>query len=182
MHVSELAQAGPVALTELAEPAAHKLATRVLTEKTASTGAAVLAAPPVHELTLRAQPRPEAVPQVRHHARAALTRWGLASIVSVAELVSAELTTNAIIACRAQTASPPIGLHLAAYPGRLVVMVCDASPGTPRPRPRDDSAVSGRGLQIVQALSADWGCLALADGEGEGEGKGKVVWCLLNLR
>ncbi len=111
---------------------------------------------PVHELTLQALARPEAVPQLRHHARAALTAWGLTSIAGTAELVSTELVTNAIVASGAQPIAAPIGLHLAAYPGRLVVMVRDASPGAPRPQPLEDDAVSGRGLQIIEKLSADW--------------------------
>lgn len=174
VHVSQACHAGPVTpvtLAERAAPAAHELATRVLTERAGSS----LGSPPMHELTLQAQARPEAVPQLRHHARAALTSWGLNSIAGIAELVSAELLTNAIVASGAQRVSAPIGLHIAAYPGRLVVMVRDGSPGTPRPQPRDDNAVSGRGLQIIETLSADWGCLALARGEG------KIVWCLLDF-
>lgn len=174
VNVSQAGHAGPLTLAtmaEPAEPAARELARRVLTERAGSSPGSS----PVHELTLQALARPEAVPQLRHHARAALTAWGLTSIAGTAELVSTELVTNAIVASGAQPIAAPIGLHLAAYPGRLVVMVRDASPGAPRPQPLEDDAVSGRGLQIIEKLSADWGCLTLP------HGKGKVVWCLLNL-
>ncbi len=128
---------------------------------------------PTHRTYLEAAPTPDAVPRARRHARAALADWGLGRIASEAELVTSELITNAITASAALPYHAPVSLYLAAYPGRVLVVVGDASPGTPVPRPRDDCAVTGRGLQIITALSLGWGYRACD--------LGKIVWASLAL-
>lgn len=51
---------------------------------------------------------------------------------------------------------------------RVRVEVTDASPVRPKPGPGAPDAEGGRGLVLVDALAADWGCA--------GDPAGKVVW------
>lgn len=114
-----------------------------------------------------------AVPQARHFVRGALARWGLSHAADDTELIASELVTNAISASAALPFLAGVGLLIAASPGRLTVLVWDASQEQPvRPDP-DDDAVTGRGLAIVAALSAGWGWVP--------DVRGKVVWATVDL-
>jgi anti-sigma regulatory factor (Ser/Thr protein kinase) len=53
---------------------------------------------------------------------------------------------------------------------RIRVEVVDSGPGDPVVRAPYPEEPSGRGLQIVQALSAEWGVIPAGDGPG------KTVW------
>jgi hypothetical protein len=136
-----------------------------LTEKAASS--------PTHRMYLEAAPVPDSVPQARRHARAALAQWGLDRIAADAELVASELVTNAITASAALPSPAPVCLHVAAYPGYVLVVVCDASPAVPVRGPRNDDAPAGRGLQIIETLSLGWGYRPCH--------LGKIVWASLPL-
>jgi anti-sigma regulatory factor (Ser/Thr protein kinase) len=88
-------------------------------------------------------------------------------------LIACELVTNAITASAELPFRATVGLLVGAQPGRLIVMVWDASRERPvRPNP-DDDAVTGRGLAIVAALSARWGWVS--------DVRGKVVWAMVDL-
>lgn len=125
-------------------------------------------------LELAAQAR--AAPQARRHVRTTLARWDLDQVADDAELITCELVGNAIAASAALPAPAGVGLVIAAWPDRLMVMVRDASADRPVPTPlpgSDDYAVAGRGLAIVAALSTRWGWAP--------EGRGKVVWASIAL-
>ena len=114
---------------------------------------------------------PSAVPCVRLHTTLLLREWRMTELADAAELVAAELATNAVqaasTAAQAHTATPePAGLavitlHLASDRRQVLVEVGDNDlrPPTPaRPNPEHDG---GRGLLLVQAVSARWGCYYL---------------------
>jgi len=111
----------------------------------------------------------------RHLLRAALEYHGLGRYTADAQGVASELFSNAV-----QHASPgpadmiSLTLALMKVPGRddaVGVVVSDSSPVPPvKRRPRADS-VHGRGLQIVEALSAYWGWRP--------RGAGKDVYAIL---
>jgi anti-sigma regulatory factor (Ser/Thr protein kinase) len=120
--------------------------------------------------------RASAAPQARRHVRRTLTRWELGQVADDAELITCELVGNAIAASAALPAPTGVGLVIAAWPDRLMVMVRDASADRPVPTPSpglDDYAVAGRGLAIVAALSTKWGWTP--------EARGKVVWASIDL-
>ncbi|MFF9038386.1 ATP-binding protein [Streptomyces sp. NPDC014892] len=105
-----------------------------------------------------------AVPEARRALRELLRQWGRPGRSEIAELLTSELVTNAIIhtdhdAVLTATVSPR-GLH---------VEVRDFVGRRPRPRvaPADDST-NGRGLLLVQSLADAWGVRA--------HGVGKAVW------
>jgi len=123
---------------------------------------------------------PSAVPSARLHARLVVAEWGLAELAAVVELVVSEIVTNAVQASAGLTSSqyqgrwrpgrPPVRLWLCSDRERVLVQVWDGNDQMPRrPEPQPD-AEHGRGLLLVESLSAEWGAFR-PDRSG-----GKVVW------
>jgi hypothetical protein len=100
-----------------------------------------------------------------------LWEWGLAEFSESTELLVAELITNAMQASRAAMQDDPLRFWLVSDKAQVVVLVWDASPLPPVPMDVDD-AENGRGLLLVQAVSARWGWHFPPDVGG------KVVWAL----
>jgi anti-sigma regulatory factor (Ser/Thr protein kinase) len=135
--------------------------------------AAIVTGPQTRLAYLDVEPQPAAVPRARRYAREALGGWGLADAADDAELIISELVTNAVTSTAGLPFEAQVGLLLAADHTWLALLVWDASSGLPVRRPPDAGASAGRGLQIVEALSARWGSCA--------DRGGKVVWALLAL-
>jgi serine phosphatase RsbU (regulator of sigma subunit) len=95
--------------------------------------------------------------------RRPLTRWNLADLIPVTELLVSELVTNSV-----RYAQGMIGLRLV-LEGGLVVEVTDDSAALPRLRHPDEDDERGRGLQVISQLAQRWGARRTATG--------KVVWC-----
>lgn len=98
----------------------------------------------------------------------AVRGWHLDHLEATAELITAELVTNAI-----RHAQTRFDISLIRLDGSIRVAVRDESPEPPAPAARtgDDAhllATSGRGLQLVEAFATHWGYVT-APGE-------KVVW------
>ncbi|MDH6132462.1 anti-sigma regulatory factor (Ser/Thr protein kinase) [Kitasatospora sp. MAA4] len=105
-----------------------------------------------------------AIGALRHRLRAALVRWGVPELADTAELLVSELVTNALL-------YTPYGARIEVLldvGGRLRVEVRDDSVQLPRPRRAADTATSGRGLVLVEALADDWGVSLRGDG--------KITW------
>jgi len=85
-----------------------------------------------------------------------------------AALVVSELTTNA-----ARHVAASFELAVAVAPGQLLVAVTDPSRAEPILRPPRSTAIGGRGLPLVAALSRSWGVQLVHQG-------GKVVWAALD--
>jgi hypothetical protein len=139
------------------------------------------AAAPARQARLELAALPSVVPQARHYIRDTLAAWGLNRVSDDIELIACELLNNAISACTAlpapasaELSSPvSVGLLVAVDRDRLIVTVRDASAEGPVRPDRDDNAVTGRGLAIVEALSSTWGW--------EPAPPGKVVWAAVDL-
>ncbi|MET9373766.1 ATP-binding protein [Streptomyces sp. NPDC003035] len=109
-----------------------------------------------------------AVPEVRHALRALLRRWGEPGASDVAELLTSELVTNALI----HTDHGAV-VTATVVPDSLRVEVRDFVSGLSEPHaPIADDGTHGRGLVLVQELADSWGV--------EDHGVGKVVWFELN--
>jgi anti-sigma regulatory factor (Ser/Thr protein kinase) len=90
----------------------------------------------------------------------------------VACLVATELVTNAVIHADAG----PSQLVLRVRDQRLRIEVSDGDSGRlPRRMHREVTAEGGRGLALVESLSAAWGTMRPRIGHG------KTVWCELDL-
>jgi anti-sigma regulatory factor (Ser/Thr protein kinase) len=98
---------------------------------------------------------PYSVRMARFYVRTALTYHGLGDYAEDAEAVASELVTNAIAHADARA----INLELMRLDdsGAVVVVVTDPSPFPPVKRDPPAGAEHGRGLHVVEALSARWG-------------------------
>jgi hypothetical protein len=132
-------------------------------------------------------PVPEEARTARHFVRELLTCWDLGYLSDDAEVIIAELVVNAVrhglraapqaVASRATGAPGVAGasalrLCLLRRVGEVMLAVTDPSNEAPTPRAPGWTGESGRGLQIVGALSYVWGWSPI-------EGRGKAVWAVL---
>jgi anti-sigma regulatory factor (Ser/Thr protein kinase) len=96
------------------------------------------------------------VRMARFYVRAALTYHGLADYAEDAETVASELVSNAIAHASAAAINLEL-LRLEEESGAIAVIVTDPSPHPPVKRDPTENAEHGRGLHVVEALSARWG-------------------------
>ncbi|MFC4503082.1 MULTISPECIES: ATP-binding protein [Streptomyces] len=117
---------------------------------------------------------PRAVTVSRHTLRAILTVNGLAGLIDTAELLAAELVSNAV-----RHQKGPAALRVRWRDGVLQVGAWDADPEPPRPPGRfaalGGEAEEGRGLALVQACSDLWAWQPMS----RFGSRGKYVWCEL---
>ncbi len=132
---------------------------------------------------------PAVPPSARHarlHARNVLREWGMSDLADVVELLVSELTSNAVrasaaiaperhAATRAARRSPRearLRLWLTSDRHGILIQVWDASQHRPVRQDPGPDAEAGRGLLLIEALSARWGCCMRAGHEG------KIVWAV----
>ena len=83
---------------------------------------------------------------------------GLGEYAEDAEIITSELVTNAVQhVCGNGTETIGVTLTHAGSPAAVTVVVSDSSPHGPVRRDTPAGSEQGRGLQIVEALSAHWG-------------------------
>lgn len=99
----------------------------------------------------------------RRFAASILSSWHCDVLVESAQLLISELVVNAVL-----HAESAVTVRLSLRPGVLRVEVADASPAPPQPRSVDPTAVTGRGLLIVETVASSWGV--------EPTDHGKAVW------
>ena len=115
------------------------------------------------ERVLELPATPDAVPAARALLREVLAGSGLAHRLEDGELALSELVTNAVLHGR-----DPLGVRVALADDVLRAEVRDASPVSPSFSMLDQTAVTGRGLLLISAVSDRWGV--------EPSPAGKVVW------
>jgi Histidine kinase-like ATPase domain len=137
---------------------------------TCSTPAAAASPPCLLRTHLELGAHPSAAPCVRGHVRSVAMEWGLPDLADTAELLACELVTNAINASQHLRIpeTPVVRLWLVSDQVSLVIHVWDGSKEMPVRKEADADDLSGRGLMIIDALSAEWGSYQQA--------QGKVVW------
>jgi hypothetical protein len=121
---------------------------------------------------------PTAPGSARGHAGNVLRDWRLFEFTDAIQIVVSELIANSVAATRAiewQQSAPPVRLWLLADPASVLVAAWDAAPGIPHCLQADEDDESGRGLAIVDTLSAQWGSYRCAAPHG-----GKVTWALID--
>jgi anti-sigma regulatory factor (Ser/Thr protein kinase) len=94
--------------------------------------------------------------------RSFIEEYELCEEPEVALLVLSELVTNAVM-----HGATPIQVSVSGEPGKLRIDVADGDTHSPRPELRVGNAdqTGGRGLQIVNALSRQWGTTTHAHGK-----------------
>ena len=106
---------------------------------------------------------PAAVPAARELLRDVLTGTPLQRRLHDGELALSELVTNAVLHGR-----DPLSVRLVLGPDAVRAEVADANPVSPSFSMLDQTAVTGRGLLLISAVSDRWGV--------EPSPTGKVVW------
>lgn len=121
---------------------------------------------------------PQAACTARRLTRTTLRDWGLGSLAEDAETIVGEFVANAVThaanaAAEGRQIGPDnLGLRLLRRTGEVMCAVLDPSDVAPVLRAADCCEESGRGLQMVDALSDVWGWSPVA-------GRGKAVWAIL---
>lgn len=106
----------------------------------------------------------KAVPEARRELRELLRHWGKPGRSEIAELLTSELVTNALV----HTDDDAV-LTAIVEPGGLRVEVRDFVGRRPEPSvPACDDDTHGRGLMLVRSLADAWGVRP--------HGVGKSVW------
>jgi anti-sigma regulatory factor (Ser/Thr protein kinase) len=115
---------------------------------------------------------PEAVRVARSRVRAVLGFHGLGEYADDAEAIASELVSNAVQHVLGN-GTETIGVTVSRIrnPEAVSVVVTDSSPDGPVKRDPSDSSERGRGLLIVDELSARWGW--------HREDGGKAVYAIL---
>ena len=116
-----------------------------------------------------------------------LNGWGLDALIETTELVVSELTTNVVQAVTdpdgtlvydAEGKLPLLWVRLSSDRIRLMIEVWDTLPaalGAPAMRHPNEDEESGRGLELIEALSDDWSWEAVPGWHG------KRVWAVLRV-
>jgi anti-sigma regulatory factor (Ser/Thr protein kinase) len=127
-------------------------------------------------------PQPEDIRSARQFVREMLTYWGFPDLSDDAEMIIGELVVNAVrhglstapsrTAARNGRPDNALRLCILRRQHEIMMAVVDPSNEVPQPRQSDWTGESGRGLQIVGALSHVWGWSPM-------EGHGKAVWAVL---
>src|ERR1035437_10086155 len=127
--------------------------------------------------------RPEEARTARLFVREMLTCWGLEALTDDAEMIIDEVVVKAVLHVSRAALNPTTRTHprtgltvlgpcSISGVGEVILAVGDPGNETPMPRRPDWGGESGRGLQIVGALSHVWGWSPIA-------GHGKAVWAVL---
>jgi hypothetical protein len=110
----------------------------------------------------------ESVPAARGFVAGVLRSWNLTDHLWEASLVASELANNAI-----RHGGSPFRVLVTRTARGARIGIQDVAPGRPLPRFATQDDIDGRGMTIVSALSAGWGCEQLTDG--------KFTWAELAL-
>lgn len=109
----------------------------------------------------------------RNFARKVLEEWGLTAYIDDAVIVVGELIANAARhALEPDSHEEPTAtawLGLVRRQQAVICAVADPNPCAPTLQHPGQLSESGRGLQIIAALSASWGC-------SQPQSTGKMVW------
>lgn len=120
---------------------------------------------------------PQSVHAARQLTRNTLRDWGLMSLADDAQAIVSELATNAVThaaqhATDRQPARQDLSLRLLRRTGQVICAVLDPNDVPPVLKSPSDVDEAGRGLQVVDSLSNEWGWSPVA-------GRGKAVWAIL---
>lgn len=116
--------------------------------------------PPHHEERQHYTADDHAPHDARLHVRARLATWRLQALSDTLELIASELVTNAI-----RYSHDDVTMRLVQTDRSVIVQVSDSNPRPPVPRETDELDETGRGLAIVNAISARTGCYLCPGGK-----------------
>jgi hypothetical protein len=117
----------------------------------------------------------------RGHVRNLLAEWNRRQHSDLAQLIISELITNSVVAVRALrwVELPPVRMWVLGDASRVNLLVWDALPGAPQARIASQDEEKGRGLFLVQELSAAWGSYLPPEAYHPAHAGGKVTWAII---
>ena len=114
------------------------------------------------QLTL--PPAPDSARQARRFVAEVLTDAREPALLDIATLLTSELVTNGIVHAHTE-----LRIVVDVTERFVRVEVCDGNPSLPARRDYDESAMTGRGMEMVELLSHEFGAEPI-------DGDGKRVW------
>lgn len=125
---------------------------------------------------------PSSARSARRHTASVLRQWHIERLAETAELVASEIVTNAVRASTAQVhqqretgqaaRAELLRFWLTSDRFSVLIQVWDGDQHTPVRKDVGPEAEAGRGVLLIEALSAQWGWYT-PDGES-----GKIVWAV----
>ena len=120
---------------------------------------------------------PRSARAARRLTRRTLCAWGMNPLIEDAEIIVGELVANAVThavpaAANRELVREDLGLRLLNRTSEVICAVLDPSDAAPVLKFPESPEETGRGLQMVEALSDVWGWSPMA-------GRGKAVWAIL---
>jgi hypothetical protein len=125
---------------------------------------------------------PASARSARTHTRRVLRRWRLGGLAETAELIVSEIVTNAVRASAAAGHQQPetgpaaraelLRFWLTSDGRSVLIQVWDSDHQRPVRKDVGADAETGRGLLLIETLSAEWGWY------GPDEQGGKIVWAV----
>lgn len=171
-NLAEVMRTGPEAAEDLADHLSRALWERWGTSDDVALlvlrrlpDPGTLQEPRIHRYVHQADP--EGLADARAALREHLASWGLGVVADDVEVAAGELLVNALVHT---DGGAILTLEVLTGPPRRVrLWVKDRSSDRPRKRSPGETATSGRGVLLVEAVASNWGV--------EPRGEGKAVWC-----
>ena len=105
----------------------------------------------VHQ-SLQLPPEPRAAGEARHFVFDRVREAAGVELAETAMLLTSELVTNVIVHART-----PLRLDVDCFDDCVRVAVLDETPRQPALRRAHDARLTGRGMNLVDALASEWG-------------------------
>jgi len=110
--------------------------------------------------SLRLPPTARSTTQARRFVLSALSEWDLDALRDTAALLTSEVVTNSVLHARTD-----IDVTVTRLDGGVAIEVSDGSRRAPVRRVQVDEATTGRGVELLQQLAAQWDVTLRDDGK-----------------
>lgn len=110
--------------------------------------------------SVKLPPTARSTTQARRFVLSALSEWGLDGLRDTAALLTSEVVTNSVLHARTD-----IEISISRLDDGVVIEVSDGSRRAPVRRLQLDEATTGRGVELLQQLAAQWDVTLHADGK-----------------
>ena len=110
--------------------------------------------------SLRLPPTARSTTQARRFVLSALSEWGLDDLRDTAALLTSEVVTNAVLHARTDVEVTVVRLDEG-----VAIEVSDGSRRSPVRRIQMDEATTGRGVELLEQLAAQWDVTLHEDGK-----------------
>ena len=110
--------------------------------------------------SLKLSPTARSTTQARRFVLGALSEWGLDDLRDTAALLTSEIVTNSVLHARTD-----IEVTVARLDDGVAIEVSDGSRRAPVRRVQLDEATTGRGIELLEQLAAQWDVSLREDGK-----------------